>query len=812
MSKKRKEPTNQSSTILDFFGKGSAASNTRDAKKLKANGALPRRKSVPPVKRELPEDIIIIEDSDDDDAVEVSAVRPAPRPLQNGSKANCELRCVSAGSGKETQPTTPVLGDFNPIVKNEPDSSQYTFGLPSALLVPPTQEKQPVEDRKEPSSFGFPTLLALREQQDAATPPVCDVPALPDCSHDGVSAQIPRCIQQDGEACLVENVLLGAGDWDMGDDELELIEEDCTKVKPEEEDPVDIDLTLDDATSSADEKPVESCPVCERELAGMNNAEIHNHVDACLNALPDPIAPGRNPACSASSTSKPLRPLSALPIPPVPKCEPVAGPSKLSVKLEGESDIFTTLMTSYKENEAWKEASAVEDRDFRPTKANGGRRKAPFYKVMQGMPIAVDAFRYGAIPNVTAYFLTHAHSDHYTNLSAKWEVGPIYCSEATANLIIHMLGVDPKWVHPLPMDVATTIPNTGGVQVTLIEANHCPGSCLFLFEGKQTVNAGDSAYKSQFVGSATVFRYLHCGDFRASPQHVLHPAIKDKHIDHCYLDTTYLDPKYCFPPQPLVISACAELAKRLVLGRSAEEGAAGDAKPRTMAGWFARVEKSDKGKEKEKANGPSNKILVVVGTYSIGKERIVKAIAKALDTKVYCDSRKAAILRCQSDPDLHALLTTDPLAAGIHLVPLALISTDRLKGYMERWKGHYGKAIGFRPTGWTFTPPSGTDMLPAIPTVISRAQSRTFTHINLQPTRNSTAAVQVYGVPYSEHSSFFELTCFALSFDWARMIATVNVGSEASRGKMARWVERWEAERKKRGKVEVVGHRAQDYW
>ena len=103
-------------------------------------------------------------------------------------------------------------------------------------------------------------------------------------------------------------------------------------------------------------------------------------------------------------------------------------------------------------------------------------------------------------------------------------------------------------------------------------------------------------------------------------------------------------------------------------------------------------------------------------------------------------------------------------------------------------------------------------MLPAIPTVISRAQSRTFTHVNLQPTRNSTTAVQVYGVPYSEHSSVFELTCFALSFDWARMIATVNVGSEASRGKMARWVERWEAERKKRGKVEVVGHRAQDYW
>jgi hypothetical protein len=66
-------------------------------------------------------------------------------------------------------------------------------------------------------------------------------------------------------------------------------------------------------------------------------------------------------------------------------------------------------MSSRKENDPWKEAEAAEDRGFRPTKAAGGRRKAPFYKVLEGMPIAVDAFRYGAIPGVTSYFLTYAY-------------------------------------------------------------------------------------------------------------------------------------------------------------------------------------------------------------------------------------------------------------------------------------------------------------------------------------------------------------------------------------------------------------------
>ena len=137
-----------------------------------------------------------------------------------------------------------------------------------------------------------------------------------------------------------------------------------------------------------------------------------------------------------------------------------------------------------------------------------------------------------------------------------------------------------------------------------------PGSCLFLFDGPQTVNAGDSTYKSPFVGTSRVFRYLHCGDFRACPQQVLHPAIKGKRLDTVYLDTTYLNPKYCFPPQPLVTSAVAELARRIVNGESlnGDNGDPGSADKRSIQGWM----KAECGKGKEKDEGKGD-VLVVVG-------------------------------------------------------------------------------------------------------------------------------------------------------------------------------------------------------
>lgn len=175
------------------------------------------------------------------------------------------------------------------------------------------------------------------------------------------------------------------------------------------------------------------------------------------------------------------------------------------------------------------------------------------------------------------------------------------------------------------------------------------------------------------------FRYLHCGDFRASPAHLLHPALKDKRVDICYLDTTYLNPKYCFPAQEQVVAACSELVRCRVEGdrNALMKGSGGGAmlvrQGEMMKGWLNTAKKEEDeealndeklmqldegdllpeemdegvvgtskgGKTEEVAQSgglvlPDSKkilkregngkerLLVMVGTYSIGKERIVK--------------------------------------------------------------------------------------------------------------------------------------------------------------------------------------------
>lgn len=541
---------------------------------------------------------------------------------------------------------------------------------------------------------------------------------------------------------------------------------------------------------------------------------------------------------AGGSKSQLLRPLCSL--------RRSISPSTLSNSGSGPLDpsrpnAFTALMTGNGIDKKWADAAESEKAQWK----RGWVRPAPFYKILEGMTIAVDAFKYGKIPNVDAYFLSHAHSDHYTNLSSSWTHGPIYCSVGTANLIKLKLGVKDEYLRPMQFDEVVEV---AGIKVTCLDANHCPGSSIFLFEGPHT-----SPASKWHKTPSRIFRYLHCGDFRASPAHLLHPAMKGKKIDICYLDTTYLNPKYCFPAQEQVIDACAELIRCRVEGdRDAlKKGSGGGAQlvrqGEMMKGWLSKAKKEEEEEMAEalvrsaandgeyletagpvtgpstglvpiKDEKPVERLLVMVGTYSIGKERIVKGIAKAIGAKIYADKRKMEIFAAQNDPELMSMVTDNPYEGQIHVTWLGQIKVDELSDYLDKFKPHFTSIVGLRPTGWTFKPEGtlATSLKqPSVIQMLSRELQRSYNPSWMTPTKDSTRTVEAYGVPYSEHSSFAELTCFAVSMDVVRIIPTVNVGSKKSRQNMNGWIERWAQERKRRkaaGEPLMVPHRTMDYW
>jgi hypothetical protein len=67
----------------------------------------------------------------------------------------------------------------------------------------------------------------------------------------------------------------------------------------------------------------------------------------------------------------------------------------------------------------------------------------------------------------------------YQGLTRNFRHGTIFCSSITARLVNMKLGVPLEKLHTLPLNERVKIDNC---HVTLMEANHCPGAVMFLFE------------------------------------------------------------------------------------------------------------------------------------------------------------------------------------------------------------------------------------------------------------------------------------------------------------------------------------------
>ncbi|QPH00856.1 hypothetical protein C2857_004914 [Epichloe festucae Fl1] len=571
-----------------------------------------------------------------------------------------------------------------------------------------------------------------------------------------------------------------------------------------------------------DSAAAECCPICNGSLKNISMDEATRHVNSCLDGIPIPLPSDVDHEKSASppvevEAAEMSKRFARAAVPRPGQANPFElsndndndnDNSESSKSKESKKSAFSKLMSNKAEDSAWAVAAAAEN-------ASRGRpayeRTCPFYKIIPGFNICVDAFRYGAVKGCEAYFLSHFHSDHYIGLTANWMHGPIYCSKVTGSLVKQQLRTAAKWVVALEFEKSYDIPGTGGATVTMIPANHCPGSSLFLFQ--KPAEKGTSRRGK---------RILHCGDFRACPAHVKHPLLKpeikdlatgklsQQVIDICYLDTTYLNPKYSFPPQDDVIKACADLCASLSPNPDSKDGLweknTKEEGTQAVSKYFQSTKQSDE-KAEEKQVKLGQRLLVICGTYSIGKERICIAIAKALKTKIFANPGKMRICKQLDDPELAALLTTNPVEAQVHMQSLMEIRAETLQEYLNGYKPHFSRIVGFRPTGWTFRPANGKQISAnTSPSTISTQQLlhgkvwRTrFAYKDFVAQRGSTKEAMCFGVPYSEHSSFRELTMFIMSLRIEKVIPTVNIGSEQSRKRMKAWLDRWSSERRRGG-------------
>jgi hypothetical protein len=100
------------------------------------------------------------------------------------------------------------------------------------------------------------------------------------------------------------------------------------------------------------------------------------------------------------------------------------------------------------------------------------------------LPIIVDGFVFASRGLSDTYVLTHFHSDHYDGLRKSFDCGRILCSPTTAALVRLRLGVPGSRLVPLALETKHSLTLSGGqqVDVTLVDANHCPGAVCVLFE------------------------------------------------------------------------------------------------------------------------------------------------------------------------------------------------------------------------------------------------------------------------------------------------------------------------------------------
>ncbi|XP_064519445.1 DNA cross-link repair 1A protein [Pseudopipra pipra] len=225
---------------------------------------------------------------------------------------------------------------------------------------------------------------------------------------------------------------------------------------------------------------------------------------------------------------------------------------------------------------------------------------------------------------------------------------------------------------------------------------------------------------------------LHTGDFRADPSMERYPALAGQQVHTLYLDTTYCSPEYTFPAQQEVIQFAVNIAFETVT-----------LNPRT---------------------------LVVCGTYSIGKEKVFLAIAEVLGSKASMSRDKYKTLQCLESTVVNSLISVDWNGSLLHVLPMMQINFKGLQDHLNKFSENFDQVLAFKPTGWTYS-------------------DSCLSLMDIKP--QTRGNITIYGIPYSEHSSYLEMKRFVQWLKPQKIIPTVNIGDWRARSLMEKHFRDW---------------------
>ena len=147
--------------------------------------------------------------------------------------------------------------------------------------------------------------------------------------------------------------------------------------------------------------------------------------------------------------------------------------------------------------------------------------------------------------------------------------------------------------------------------------------------------------------------------------------------------------------------------------------------------------------------------LFLVGSYSIGKENAIEAVAKGAGSQALVNFNRARTLKLSGRWD--SAVYTEADSQGVMVRVAAMGASDHAEALrlLEGEAGRYDAVVAFRPTGWTY----------------SKGQAAA----GYKPWVENDGRTRLYSVPYSEHSSFPQLVQFVKTVSPAAIVPTVNL-------------------------------------